>query len=205
MKETVDARGLACPQPVLLTKKALETEKDITVIVDNTVALENVKRFAINAGCLVDVKEQPNNVFFIHILKTENTNIKEEHSEEISCEIEKKDPSKGPVIVVVSSNKMGLDDDELGIVLMRSFLHTLTEIDTRPDVLILYNGGVKLAIEGSDVLHDLNALENQGVKVLVCGTCLNFFNLKEKLKVGSISNMYDITETLFKAKKIIRP
>ncbi len=100
---------------------------------------------------------------------------------------------------------MGLDDDELGIVLMRSFLHTLTEIDTRPDVLILYNGGVKLAIEGSDVLHDLNALENQGVKVLVCGTCLNFFNLKEKLKVGSISNMYDITETLFKAKKIIRP
>jgi len=205
MKKTVDARGLACPQPVLLTKKALDTEKDITVLVDNTVALENVKRFAINAGCFVDTKEEPNNVFSIHILKTEDSHVKEAYTGEISCEIEKKEPSIGPIIVVLSSNKMGFGDDELGAVLMRSFLHTLTEINTKPDVLILYNSGVKLAIEGSDALHDLNALEHQGIKILVCGTCLNFFNLKEKLRVGNISNMYDITETLFKAKKIIRP
>ncbi len=207
MIKTVDARGLACPQPVILTKKALETEKDLVVLVDNTTALENVKRFAINSGCAVDVKEELEGCFSIHIVKPKDTSIKDESilMGEMTCDMEKEAPSTGPVVTAIPSNKMGIGDDELGTVLMRSFLHTLTEIDKKPDVMILYNSGVKLAIEGSDTLHDLETLEHQGVKILVCGTCLNFFNLKEKLKVGSVSNMFDITETLFKAKKIIRP
>ncbi|MCX7966399.1 MAG: sulfurtransferase-like selenium metabolism protein YedF [Syntrophorhabdaceae bacterium] len=204
MEGLIDARGLACPEPVLLTKKALEKEDKITVLVDNTNALENVKRFAINSGCSVNVKEEAG-VFRIEIIKRQGISQKDHTHDIVSCEREVSISSNGPVVVVLSSDRMGLGDDELGRVLMRSFIHTLTEIDKKPDIMILYNSGVKLAVEGSDVLHDLNALEGTGVKVLACGTCLNFFNLKEKLKSGTISNMYDIAETLFRAKKIIRP
>ncbi|MCX8110568.1 MAG: sulfurtransferase-like selenium metabolism protein YedF [Syntrophorhabdaceae bacterium] len=205
MAEIIDARGLACPQPVLLTKKALETKKDIIVLVDNETALENVKRFAINSGCHVSVIEETGDLFSINIIKPQGVELKEIGQEEIACTIEKKPPSEGPTVIVMASNTMGSGDDELGTVLLRSFVHTLTEMEKRPDVIILYNSGVKLAIEGSDVLHDLKRLEEVGVKILVCGTCLNFFNVKEHLRAGVVSNMYDITDTLLKAERIVKP
>lgn len=205
MADIVDARGLTCPQPVLLTKKALETKDSITVLVDNTTALENVKRFAQNSGCTVEVKEETGGFYRLDIVKDRGVHIKEPSPEEISCDINRTTGTDRPLVVMITSDKMGIGDDELGTVLMRSFIHTLTEMETQPDVMIFYNSAVKLTIEGSDVLHDLKKIEEKGIKILVCGTCLNFFNIKEKLRIGLVSNMYDITETLLKAKKIVKP
>jgi len=109
----------------------------------------------------------------------------------------------GPTVVAISSNTMGRGDDELGQVLLRNFLHTLGEVTPRPDLLILFNSGVMLAVEGSPALDDLRALADQGVQVLLCGTCLGHFDLKEKVVVGEISNMYTISETMLRAAKVI--
>jgi selenium metabolism protein YedF len=99
---------------------------------------------------------------------------------------------------------MGKGDDELGNILIRGFLHTLSEISPRPDVLIFFNAGVKLTTVGSDVLEDLQALEGEGIKILVCGTCLDFFGIKDKLQAGIISNMYDIAEAMLSAGRVVR-
>lgn len=113
------------------------------------------------------------------------------------------DPERGPTVVAISSNTMGRGDDELGQVLLRTFLHTLGEVTPRPDMLIFVNSGVMLAVEGSPALDDLRALAYQGVQVLLCGTCLAHFDLKDKVAVGEISNMYAISETMLRAAKVI--
>ncbi len=109
----------------------------------------------------------------------------------------------GPTVVAISSDGMGRGDDDLGRVLIRSHLHALTEISPKPDVMIFFNTGVMLAVEGSPALEDLRALEGQGARILLCGTCVGHFNLKEKVAVGEISNMYTISETLLRAGKVI--
>lgn len=110
-----------------------------------------------------------------------------------------------PAVVVIASDTMGRGDDELGHLLVRSYLHTLTEVSPRPDTLIFYSSGVRLAVEGSPALDDLRALADRGVRVLLCGTCLNHFGLKEKVAVGEISNMYAISETMLTAGKVVSP
>lgn len=109
----------------------------------------------------------------------------------------------GPLVLAISSNTMGKGDDELGSVLMRSHLHTLSEVTPRPDTLIFFNTGVMLATEGSPVLDDLQALVEMGTHVILCGTCLGHFGLKEKVAIGEISNMYAITETMMRAGKVV--
>jgi len=108
-----------------------------------------------------------------------------------------------PIVVAVSSDQMGRGDDELGQVLIRSFLHTLGEVEPAPDVLILFNNGVKLAVEGSAALEDLGRLESGGVRILLCGTCLGHFGLKDRVAVGEISNMYAISETMLGAARVV--
>jgi len=109
----------------------------------------------------------------------------------------------GPLVVAISGNTMGRGDDDLGQVLLRSCLHALTEITRRPDTLILFNSGVKLATAGSQSLDDLRTLVSEGVQILLCGTCLGHFDLKERVAVGKISNMYAISETMLCAGKVI--
>jgi len=109
----------------------------------------------------------------------------------------------GPLVVALSSDTMGRGDDELGGVLMRSFLHTLGEVTPRPQTLICFNGAVKLAVHGSAALEDLRALESGGVRILLCGTCLGHFGLKDDVAVGQISNMYAIAETMLRAAKVV--
>jgi selenium metabolism protein YedF len=111
----------------------------------------------------------------------------------------------GPFVIVCSEDKMGRGNDELGSVLIRAFFHTVAEQTERPDIIIFYNTGVRLTVQGSDVLEDLKALSDRGVEILVCGMCLNFFNIKEKLGVGIISNMYDIAGTMSRAGRIVSP
>ncbi len=108
-----------------------------------------------------------------------------------------------PLVLAISSNTMGNGDDELGGVLMRSHLHTLSEVTPRPETLILFNAGVMLATEGSPVLDELEVLVDKGTQILLCGTCLGHFGLKEKVAVGEISNMYAITETMMRAGRVV--
>lgn len=109
----------------------------------------------------------------------------------------------GPIVIVVSADTMGRGDDDLGQVLLRNYLHTLTEVVPKPDTLVFFNSGVKLAARESPALDDLQTLAGQGVQILLCGTCLNHFDLKEQAAVGEISNMYAISETLLRAGKVI--
>ena len=201
--KVIDCRGLSCPQPVIETKKTLEgmSEGIIEVIVDNVAAKENVSRFAGNQGCSVAVKEKGGN-FHITIKKG---NIPEKGKVEGESSRAGEPGSKKQIVFLIASDQVGRGNEELGKTLMRSFLHTLTETAPKPETVIFINSGVKLVIEGSPVLESLDKLEKAGVNLLVCGTCLNYFELRDKLKQGKVSNMYEIVEQMLGAEKVIAP
>ncbi len=191
MSMIIDARGLACPQPVVLTKKALEKVEDLTVIVDNMTAKQNVSRLAESQGWGVTVEEKGDGIYLRLSRPTG-----ESMGGKTSLLYE-------PTVILISSNTLGRGDDDLGNVLMRTFMHTLSESEIKPHKVIFMNSGVKLVVQGSELLDDLRALEKESVEVLACGTCLGHFGLKEAVEVGRVSNMYEITLTLMKATKVI--
>jgi selenium metabolism protein YedF len=193
MKE-IDCRGMACPQPVLTTKKALDEmeQGEFILIVDNPGSCDNVERFAQSQGAAVDVKEKGND-FYLRIQKKGASEMAESTQK----------PEK--VVVYVNSNLLGVGEEALGTILMRSFLKTLLDLKPTPSKLIFINSGVRLTTEGSEVLESLKAISERGIEILSCGTCLDFYGLKEKLKVGIISNMYDIAQSLLEADRLIRP
>lgn len=197
----VDATGLACPQPVVLAKQAIEASEHVRVIVDNDTALENVKRMGTKLGCDVKAEKKNDGTFEIDLKRKAGAIVSKDDFDP-SCSA--KAPS-GPFVIVCNEDKMGRGDDELGSVLIRAFMHTIAEQTQKPDVLIFYNTGVKLAILGSEVLDDLKALASSGVEILVCGTCLNYFEVKDKLGIGVVSNMYDIASTMSKAGRLLTP
>ena len=192
MAHVVDARGLACPQPVVLAKKALEQHDEVIVIVNDVTARENVKKLAASQG-FPCVEEQQGGETRLTISRVAACTL----AEDIIS-------SAGPVVVVISSDTMGSGDDTLGAVLMKSFLHTLLDTSPKPDVMIFFNAAVKLAVAGSDVLDDLRSLAEAGVKILACGTCLNYFEIKDRLAVGQVSNMYDIARNMLGAGRLVR-
>ena len=195
MPKVVDCRGLACPQPVIETKQALERTEKVTIIVDNPAARDNVARFGESQGGKVTIAEKRDGVYVtIEKGKTGKGHKKAQSS---------KHAAMGPVVAVIRSYQMGQGEEELGRVLMRSFLHALTEIADRPDTMIFFNTGVRLTIAGSAVLEDLQTLEKKDVEILVCGTCLDYFNLKGKIVVGQVSNMYTIAETMLAAGRLV--
>jgi selenium metabolism protein YedF len=204
MSELIDARGLACPEPVIRTKKALDACDDLTVLVDNQTALENVKRLASSSGCAVEVKEESGGIFRMQLRKPQGGSGSSKASSEC-LRPETVAQSTGPSVFVIASDVMGHGSDELGAILMKAFLHTAIDLDQRPDVMIFYNTGVKLTASDSDVIDDLKALEAKGVKLLICGTCVNFFDLTGKIGAGIVSNMYDIAGTLSTAGRIVKP
>jgi selenium metabolism protein YedF len=200
--KTVDARGLACPQPVVLAKQAIETNEKVKVIVDNETALENVKRLGTKLGCNVKVEKNKDNAYEIKLKrKADTAGIKDDFAPSCSTT----PAASGPLVLVISSDKMGRGNDELGYVLIRAFLHTVVEKKEKPDVMIFYNTGVKLTVQGSEVLDDLKQLESEGVQMLVCGTCLNYFEIKDKLAAGNVSNMYDILDIMSRAGRLLAP
>ncbi|MBP2667778.1 MAG: selenium metabolism protein YedF, partial [Firmicutes bacterium] len=179
----LDCRGLACPQPVIMTKKALDAEKTpINVVVDNSTAKENVSKFAAANGWGYRVEEQEDGLFHIHMIPPISSGI-----------VAKGDEKKrlAPVYLF-TQDTLGHGSDELGKILIRSFFTALLEVDPKPKTLLFLNGGVKLTVQGSIVLPSLQKLEQQGVSVLSCGTCLDYYNLKEQLAVGSVTNMFTI-------------
>ncbi len=198
----VDAKNLSCPQPVNLAKQALESNQQVKVIVDNETALENVKRLGGKFGCDVSVEAKSGGIYEIQLIRQADFNTDQEAFSP-SCTIE--EAKTGPFVIVVNEDKMGRGNDELGTVLIKAFFHTIAGQSRKPDIMIFYNTGVKLTIQNSDVLDDLKQLESEGVQILVCGTCLNYFEIKEKLAVGIVSNMYDIVETMSGAGRLFTP
>nr|WP_078697462.1 sulfurtransferase-like selenium metabolism protein YedF [Caloramator quimbayensis] len=189
----IDCSGMACPKPVIMTKKELESMEsgELEVIVDNDAARENVSKLVKSMGLSYQVFEKEK---LFHII------IKKEES---SCECEIEQISSRPVILI-GSDKFGVGDDKLGTVLMKSYLYALTEAEVKPTTILFVNSGVKLVIEGSDVLESVKTLESMGVEIYACGTCLDFYNIKDKLSVGSITNMYTIVEKMNSASNTIK-
>jgi selenium metabolism protein YedF len=200
MTTTVDARGLACPQPVIQTRKAMEQGDQVVTLVDNDMARANVERMAKKAGWEVTVIPAGNE-FRIELGRVASSPEMETATRgkaEILAE-----PAVGPLVLVVSADTMGQGADELGGILMRSFFHTLGEVEPLPQTIVFFNAGVKLACQNSPVLEDLATLEAAGIEMLVCGTCLSYYELTGKLVTGYVSNMYDIAETMLSAGKVV--
>ena len=199
---TVNAMGDNCPIPVIKTKKAmqaLEGPEVIEVLVDNEIAVQNVSKMAASAGAQVSSEKIGDKEFKV-VIQVEGA-VAEAGSEEVACVPDARDN----MIVVVSSDRMGSGNDALGKVLIKGFIFAITQLDTLPKKMLFYNGGATLTAEGSDSLEDLKSLEAQGVEILTCGTCLDYYGIKEKLAVGSVTNMYSIVEAMAEATKTIRP
>jgi len=197
-EEKIDCRGLACPQPVLKARDlAQNSQVDcVRVVVDNVAAKENVSRFLGHMGFQVEVEEQGGD-FEIKGVRG---------GEAQSCEVvqlEAGDAQLKKIVVLVGSNRMGRGDDQLGSRLMFNFVNTLKEMGQELWRVIFLNGGVKLTVEGAETLEALQKLESQGVRILVCGTCLDHFGLLEKKQVGETTNMLDIVTALQLADKVI--
>ena len=191
MVEEIDVRGLGCPIPVVRTKKALESidEGELTVLIERPDGCENVKRFAESQGCKVDVEEK-DNLFYIHIHK--------EKTAQSSL------PKQSRDVVFITTERLGTGDPQLGDILMKAFLNTLWDAEPKPSKILFLNDAVRLTTEGSEVLDSLKLLEEAGVEIFSCGTCLEYYQLKDKLKVGQITNMYDTVDSLLSAGKVIK-
>jgi len=190
--EIIDCSGLSCPGPVIQTKKALENLGEggaIAVDVDSEASRENVRRFAETKGARVNVEEAGNGVYRLIITA--------------SGEEPEKSGDATPV-VLIADEVLGNGDRKLGKILMEGFINTLAEQEKAPDMILLMNAGVKFAVEDSTVLDIMRDMIDRGSEILVCGTCLDFFGLKEKLAVGMVSNMYDIQRALLTASSVIR-
>ena len=190
----IDAIGDKCPLPVIKTKNALkEIESGVLeVLVDNEISMENVEKMCLEKKLSYSIVKD-NNIYKISIVKT-NEN-KKENSEENTL----------GTVIVIDSDEMGKGDPKLGKALMKAFIYTLTELETLPETIILYNKGVFLAAEGSDSIEDLEKLSSLGVNIFSCGACVNFYELVEKVKIGSVTNMYNILNLQIKARRIIKP
>jgi selenium metabolism protein YedF len=210
LKKEIDSRGLPCPQPVLNTKKALEelagqgdSSFILTVLVDNLVAKENVTRFAKTNGYLAEA-EKKDDLFMVIIEQGEGQKNDNPVTAEIdaasycSCEA-----PGGKNVYLFKSKTLGEGSEELGSILMRGFIFTIKETNPLPAKMLFMNGAVYLTTEGSPVLDELQELEKLGVEIYSCGTCLDYFQLKDKLQVGNITNMYDTVENVAGAAKCI--
>lgn len=189
MSRTVDARGLACPQPVILTKRVMDenSAEEIITLVDNPTARGNVSKLAASQGYACRIVEQGTE-YHIHLNKE-------------SCLRDEVVSESPEIAILIKSNVLGDGSEELGNVLIKSFLYTLSETEFPIGYIMFLNSGVRLTTEGSPVLEHLQALEQRGIKILSCGTCLDFYSLKDKLRVGQVTNMYTIFDTLASAPK----
>ena len=191
----IDARGLECPRPVVMTKEALENASGaFTVLVDNEAARDNVTRFARSSGCEVDVREHEGGFLLsiVPVTASQATNV------EVSCGT----PGTGTVLFI-GTDEIGGGDRELGTTLMKAFLYAYAERGEPPAAVVLMNAGVRLVTEYEEAVAHIRRLEEQGAEVLVCGTCLDYYGLKDKLQVGRVSNMYEIQSTLVGAGRLV--
>lgn len=193
-----DCRGIACPQPVLITKEIIEQFPNelIEIRVDNEASKENVIRFFKSQGWSVSLKMAKDGSFYI---TGAPGSCEIFHGEEVTPET-----SSQKVLVFIPTDRFGTGSDELGRALMKNFILTLSEIGESLWRIILVNGGVRLAVKNSPVLSALREIEKRGVDILVCGTCLEYFDILKEKEVGQTTNMLDIVTSMQLATKVIR-
>ncbi len=194
----IDCMGLACPLPVIRTKQYLREHagESVEVTVDNEIATQNLSKMAQQMGLNAAVDKHSDSHYTVHITGTPVQVQESQVVSYVSCDID--------YIVVLAGDKMGEGDPVLGQKLMEGFLYSLTEQDVLPKYVVCYNGGVKLTTENTKTITDLSTLKEKGVNILSCGLCLDFYGLKESLKVGEITNMYRILE-LMRSHRVVRP
>jgi selenium metabolism protein YedF len=202
MAIVIDTRGLPCPQPVLKTKEALEQSKGepLQVVISNQESRDNVIRFLTHSGVEIERVEEKSGEFYVLTKQSEGKIQVAAPQEVVSC-----DPKSIGIgtTIFINKDRIGHGSDELGGNLIKAYIATIKELSVQPRTICFMNSGVKLTVKGAETLSYLKELEERGVEILVCGTCLNYFNLKEQLGVGKISNMYDISETMLKSSKVI--
>jgi len=221
MSMKIDARGLPCPQPLMLARKAAETGRwhEIRVTVDNGAARENLLKYAGFAGLSAEVASEPGGIETVVFTGAEGGLISPAGGSgagtagaaaagmsgeaPVSVGADRQPVSTSPDTIFIRTETLGPGNPELGRLLMRGFLYALAEREKKPRKIILMNDGVRLAVEGAETLESLNRLTAAGTTLLVCGTCLDYLGLKESLRAGIISNMYDITESFLESSGVL--
>lgn len=206
---TIDARGEACPIPVVRTLKALGAlagPGSVETTVDNEIAVQNLTRMGEGKGCTVATEKTGEGEWRVTVTTPVALSVPDAEAESATCDV----PAPGAqaprrVVVAITSECMGTGDDTLGRKLMASFVYSLTQLDELPSTVVLYNGGAHLSCEGSPALEDLRGLAGAGVEVLTCGTCLDFYGIADSLAVGEVTNMYVIAQRLTQASLVVRP
>ena len=198
----VDARGDACPLPVVKAKKAiaeLNGAGEVEILVDNEIAVQNLTKMDQHKGRFNSAETLAEREYSVRFTVGEAVPEREEKAEACAPD------TRTDTVVVIASDQMGEGAEELGKTLLKAFVFSLTQQDKLPKTILFYNGGAHLTCEGSPMLEDLKALEAEGVEILTCGTCLNFYGLTEKLAVGGVTNMYVIAEKMLGAGNVVKP
>jgi len=202
----VNAIGDACPIPVVKTKNAIKELRgagEVETLVDNEIAVQNLTKMANQKGYPVRSEKISYREFLV-VMTIGEIEMSDHHSDREESAACASDSGRN-TLVVISSNKMGEGSEELGEALLKGFLFALSQQDELPAAILFYNGGAKMTVEGSASLEDLKAMEEAGVEILTCGTCLNHYGLTDKLAVGQVTNMYVIAEKMSLASLIIKP
>jgi selenium metabolism protein YedF len=189
MEQIIDVTGKPCPIPVIEAKKALRQAAPgtaVRVLIDNDIARQNLEKMAKGMGCPFAYEPQPDGKILVSITAA---------AAKVS--------DTGDLVVAIGKNTMGTGNDDLGAILMKAFIYSLTELDTPPSLMVFFNSGVRLTSEGSTALKDLKTLEEKGCVISSCGTCLDFYQLKEKLAIGNVTNMYAIASAMGSAARLI--
>lgn len=201
----VDARGLACPRPVINTKEAVATLKGpgtVRTLVDNEIAVQNLQKFAAQRSLKATAAKKGESEYEVVIEVTGDGAPAPAAEEPVTCA---PDARAGGLVVVFDSDSMGHGADKLGRILTKSFIFALTKQDELPQTILFFNSGAFLTSADSESLEDLKALEAAGVSIRTCGTCMDFYNITDKLSVGSATNMYEIVETMEHASRLVKP
>lgn len=201
---TVNAMGQQCPIPVVMAKEAINKMNGdgvVKVLVDNEIAVQNLERMAKHKGCEYKAEKIKDSEFAVTIT-VGTVDSEEAKNEESSCQPDIVDKN---YIVVINTDTMGTGDEKLGKQLLKGFIFALSKQDILPSSMIFYNRGAFITTEGSESIEDLKNLEAMGVEILTCGTCMDYYGIKDKLQVGTPTNMYVIVEKQVNASRIVRP
>jgi selenium metabolism protein YedF len=197
MVNIIDVSGKPCPIPVIEAKKALRQAQPgsvVQVLIDNDIARQNLAKMAAGMGCPFAHETQAGGKILVSITAA---------SGESASPASQASGAEGDLVIAFGKNTMGTGNDELGAMLMKAFIYSLTELDTPPALMVFFNAGVRLTSEGSTALKDLKTIEDKGCVISSCGTCLDFYQLKEKLAIGNVTNMYAIASAMGSAARLI--
>ncbi|MDR2479205.1 MAG: sulfurtransferase-like selenium metabolism protein YedF [Treponema sp.] len=193
--EIINVLGKPCPIPVIEAKKALRKTAagdQVRVLVDNDISRQNLEKMARGMGFPCSHEQQDGGNILVTITAADN-----------AAAVTGTGGADGPLVAAIGQNTMGAGNDELGAILVKGFIYSLSELDTPPETILFFNSGVKLTTEGSSVIADLKKLEAKGTVISSCGTCLDFYQLQEKLAVGNVTNMYAIVSAMTEAGRLI--